>query len=56
LYKIAYNFLGKNAVIDIVAICGYYNLISMTLNDFNVPGESSEWILPEVKNLKKMLP
>jgi 4-carboxymuconolactone decarboxylase len=56
LYDRAYNLLGKSAVIDIVAICGYYNLISMTLNVFKIPAEGSRWILPEVKDFNKMLP
>ena len=56
VYDRAYDLLGLNAVIDIVAICGYYNLISMTINVFKISSEATKWILPEVKNFEKMLP
>ena len=56
VYNKAYKLLGKNALIDIVGICGYYNLISMTLNVFRVPQEGSEWPLPKINNLNNMLP
>lgn len=36
VYKQAVDALGENAVIDLVAVCGYYTLISMTLNAFKV--------------------
>lgn len=53
----AYNLLGKNSIIDIVAICGYYHLISMTLNVFEIPAENTTtWCLPEIQNFGKMLP
>ena len=55
-YRKAYNLLGKNSIIDVVAICGYYNLISMTLNVFEISAEGSKWTLPEIKNLDAMLP
>ena len=55
LYKEAINLLGKNAVIDIVAICGYYTLVSMTLNVFEIKSDKKLWPLPEVKNFTKML-
>ena len=29
--------LGQQGVVDLVGICGYYTLISMTINAFNVP-------------------
>jgi 4-carboxymuconolactone decarboxylase len=29
--------LGEQAVVDLVSICGYYTLISMTINVFDVP-------------------
>ena len=54
-YKSAYNLLGKNTIIDIVAICGYYHLISMTLNVFEIPSEDSTWSLPEIENFDNML-
>ena len=56
VYDRAYDLLGLNTVIDIVAICGYYNLISMTINVFKVSSEATKWILPEVKNFEKLLP
>ena len=56
VYNKAYKLLGKNALIDIVGICGYYNLISMTLNVFRVPQEGSDWPLPKINNLNNMLP
>ncbi len=37
-YKNAFDILGQTAVIDLVGICGYYTLISMTINAFEVPG------------------
>ena len=55
LYKEAINLLGKNAVIDIVAICGYYTLVSMTLNVFEIKSDKKLWPLPEVNNFTKML-
>jgi len=56
VYSDAINLIGKTAVIDLVAICGYYNLISMTLNVFKVPPEGSKWILPHIEDFSKMLP
>ena len=56
VYNEVNNLLGKNALIDIVAICGYYNLISMTLNVFRVPSESNHWKLPNIKDFNQMLP
>ena len=35
-YKKLVDLLGENAAIDIVGICGYYSLISMTLNVFKL--------------------
>jgi 4-carboxymuconolactone decarboxylase len=32
--------LGQQGVVDLVGICGYYTLISMTINAFNVPDGS----------------
>ena len=34
------EILGKIAAIDIVGICGYYSLISMTLNVFKIPEDT----------------
>ena len=56
VYNEVDNLLGKNALIDIVAICGYYNLISMTLNVFRVPSEGNYWELPNIKDFNQMLP
>ena len=54
-YKKLVDLLGENAAIDIVGICGYYSLISMTLNVFKVPNDTDEWPLPEVKDFSQML-
>ncbi len=45
LYAKAIKVLGQTAVIDLIGILGYYTLVSMTLNAFQVPlpeGEVSE--------------
>ena len=47
--------LGQTAAIDIVGICGYYSLISMTLNVFKVPNDTDKWPLPEITNFSLML-
>ena len=47
--------LGQTAAIDIVGICGYYSLISMTLNVFKVPNDTDKWPLPEVTDFSPML-
>lgn len=36
-FATAKSQLGEQAVVDLVAICGYYTLISMTINVFDVP-------------------
>ena len=54
-YKKLVDLLGENAAIDIVGICGYYSLISMTLNVFKVPSDTDKWPLPEVKDFSQML-
>lgn len=36
-YNEAKSVLGEVGVVDLVGICGYYTLISMTLNAFEVP-------------------
>lgn len=36
-FKRAENALGKQGCVDLVAICGYYTLISMSINAFLVP-------------------
>jgi len=47
--------LGQTAAIDIVGICGYYSLISMTLNVFKIPEDTDQWPLPEIKDFSAML-
>ena len=47
--------LGQTAAIDIVGICGYYSLISMTLNVFKVPNDTDEWPLHEIIDFSPML-
>ena len=54
-YKNLIDILGENAAIDIVGICGYYSLISMTLNVFKVPRDTDKWLLPNVENFNNML-
>ena len=54
-YKKLVDLLGENAAIDLVGICGYYSLISMTLNVFKVPNDTDKWPLPEVSDFSKML-
>ena len=54
-YKRLVDLLGENAAIDIVGICGYYSLISMTLNVFNVPNDTDKWPLPEIKDFSEMV-
>jgi 4-carboxymuconolactone decarboxylase len=54
-YKKLIDILGENAAIDIVGICGYYSLISMTLNVFKVPRDTDKWLLPNVENFNNML-
>ena len=54
-YNNLVSILDETAAIDIVVICGYYSLISMTLNVFKVPNDTDEWPLPEVKDFSKML-
>lgn len=39
VYKAAIAALGEEAVVDLTGILGYYTLVSMTLNVFEVPGE-----------------
>mgnify|MGYP002628279317 CR=1 FL=1 len=47
-YAAALAALGEQACVDLVGICGYYTLISMTINTFDVPdGEGPK--LPQVE-------
>ena len=54
-YNNLVNILNETAAIDIVGICGYYSIISMTLNVFKVPSNTDKWPLPEIKDFSKML-
>ena len=36
-YKRAVDAFGEAAVVDLVGVCGYYMLVSMTLNVFEMP-------------------
>ena len=54
-YKKLVDILGESAAIDIVGICGYYSLISMTLNVFKVPRDTDTWMLPNVDDFNNML-
>lgn len=37
VYDRAVALLGRDRVVDLVGVCGYYTLISMTLNVFRIP-------------------
>ena len=37
LFEQAVGALGQDGVVDLVGILGYYSLISMTINVFDVP-------------------
>ena len=54
-YNNLVNIINETAAIGIVGICGYYSLISMTLNVFKVPSDTDKWPLPEIKDFSKML-
>ena len=54
-FAIALEKLGQTRVIYIVGICGYYSLISMTLNVFKVPNDTPDWPLPEINDFSNML-
>lgn len=47
IYERAEAALGTPALVDLVGICGYYGLISMTINAFQVPG-GHDPALPEI--------
>lgn len=46
-YDAALAALGLTALVELVGICGYYTLISMTINVFEVPGDDGP-LLPEI--------
>ena len=54
-FDTALKRLGKTKVIDIVGICGYYSLISMTLNVFKVPTDTKDWVLPKIDDFSNLL-
>ena len=46
-YAAALAALGLTALVELVGICGYYTLISMTINAFEVPEDDGPF-LPEI--------
>ena len=45
LYDEAVKLVGERGIVEIIGLCGYYTLVSMTLNTFEFPlpaGEGSE--------------
>ena len=47
LYDAAVKLLGDRGVVEIIGLCGYYTMVSMTLNtfEFELPaGEVSELV------------
>lgn len=49
-YNAAHQFLGDTGMVELVALCGFYALISFLLNSFEVPlppGETRMWGEPE---------
>ena len=52
LYNEAVELLGEAGVVELVILLGYYTLVSMTLNVFEVPvpaGESAPFVDTEVE-------
>lgn len=50
-YERVYAFLGEEALVQFVGILGYYALIAMTLNVFNMlPPENVDLFFPEPKS------
>ena len=49
VYENTINILGKDRIVDLVGILGYYTLISMTINVFGV--EHSELTSPYMDEL-----
>ncbi len=48
-YEAARGLLGDRGVVELVTLCGYYTLVSFTLNAFAVelpPGETPVWSTP----------
>ena len=45
-YDAAHSLLGDRGIVELVTLCGYYTLVSFTLNAFDVglpPGEEPAW-------------
>ncbi|WP_196259150.1 carboxymuconolactone decarboxylase family protein [Pelagibacterium limicola] len=45
LYERALSILGRDRLVDLIGLCGYYTLISMTINAFDIglpAGETNE--------------
>jgi 4-carboxymuconolactone decarboxylase len=45
-YDAAHELLGDRGIVELVTLCGYYTLVSFTLNAFDVglpPGEELTW-------------
>jgi 4-carboxymuconolactone decarboxylase len=45
-YEAAHTLLGDRGIVELVTLCGYYTLVSFTLNSFEValpPGEDPVW-------------
>lgn len=48
-YEAARQLLGDRGVVELVTLCGYYTLVSFSLNAFDVPlppGEAATWPTP----------
>ena len=46
MYETAHALLGDRGIVELVTLCGYYSLVSFTLNAFDVPlppGETLTW-------------
>tara|TARA_Y100000590_G_scaffold275413_1_gene309235 strand:- start:22270 stop:22839 length:570 start_codon:yes stop_codon:yes gene_type:complete len=50
LYRKTYDILGKDKIVDLVGILGYYTLISMTINVFGV--QHAEMQTPYMEDLE----
>jgi len=45
-YDAARELLGDRGIVELITLCGYYTLVSFTLNAFDValpPGEAPTW-------------
>jgi 4-carboxymuconolactone decarboxylase len=45
-YDAAHELLGDRGIVELITLCGYYTLVSFTLNAFDValpPGEEPTW-------------